>query len=88
MGDRNKSKDDEIIASAEGAPETIGDYQLEDVDGGGWSLQRARFTSISPAGTDIVRPNAETIYGGAGNDDLIDFKRNIGDRKLPDPYGF
>lgn len=88
MGDKNKHKDDDIIASAEDAPEMIGDDQLEDVDGGGWSLQRTRFTSISPAGSDIVQPDAETIYGGAGNDDLIDITSNISRRKLPDPYGF
>lgn len=88
MGDKDRNAGNDIIVSAEDAPEIIGDDQLEDVDGGGWSLQRTRFTSISPAGPDIVQPNAETIYGGAGSDDLIDITSIVSRRKLPDPYGF
>lgn len=89
MSDKDKQKNDDIVSTAEDAPETISDDQLEDVDGGAWSLSSTRITSYSTSGPSLIRqPNMETVYGGVGNDDILDPGALVSRKGMPDPYGF
>ena len=73
MSDKDKQKDDDIISAAEDAPETISDDDLENVDGGAWTLRNVQVTGYSFGGSSAIQqPNMETIYGGAGNDMIVD----------------
>lgn len=71
MSDKDKQKDDDIISTAEDAPETISDAQLEDVDGGAWTLKNVTVSSYSFGGTSALnRSNMETIYAGDNFDTI------------------
>ena len=58
MADKKKP-DEDIIATAEEAPETIPDTELDDVEGGFFLRSGMRF-----------KPQSETIYAGV-SDDLV-----------------
>lgn len=86
MSDKDKQKQDDIISSAEDAPETIGDEQLNDVDGG-WTLKNVQITSYSTSGPSLSKqPLMATVYGGSGNDDILDAKTLLTRKGMPDPY--
>ena len=89
MSDKDKHQDNDIVASAADAPETIGDEQLEDIDGGAWTLRNVHVSSYSIGGAaSSNQPNADTIYGGLNADTIYagsGLTRPGGKLK---PYGF
>ena len=87
MTDKKKTEDD-IVATPESEPETISDQALEDANGG-WSWGVTQPTLTSTSTVKLAGTNFETVYGGAGNDDVLDSRQLEGiNPKMPDPYGF
>ena len=87
MSDKDKQNNDDIISTAEEAPETISDVDLENVDGGAWKLRNVQVTSYSFGGTNAIQqPNMATVYGGVGNDDILDPGALVS--RKPGPRGF
>lgn len=71
MSDKDKQKDDDIISTAEDAPEMITDEQMEDVDGGAWTLKNVSVSSYSFGGTSALnQSNMDTIYAGGSMDTI------------------
>lgn len=71
MSDKDKQKNDDIVSTAEDAPETIADEQMEDVDGGAWTLRDVKVSSYSFGGTSALnQPNMDTVYGGGSMDTI------------------
>ena len=70
MSDQKKDQKEDAAANAENAPSTIADEVLEDVEGG-WSWGVTQPTLRRTNQVSITGSNFETIYGGAGNDDVM-----------------
>ena len=89
MSDQKKNHKDDIVAKAEDAPETISDDALEDAEGG-WSWGVTQPTFKAPTRVSIAGSNFETVYGGVGNDDVMESPGldRINPKNMPDPYGF
>lgn len=89
MSDKDKHQDNDIVASAADAPETIGDEQLEDIDGGAWTLKRAAVSSHLFGGASIMnQPNMDTVYGGGIADTVYGGGIGTDPISKPKPSGF
>lgn len=87
----DKKKPDDIVATPEDQPEILSDDQLSDAQGGLHIGQAGlRKNTVLSGGTTMLKPglNFETVYGGVGNDDILDVGADLvsNPRKMPDPF--
>ena len=69
MSDQKKDQQDDIVTSAEDAPEAISDGALEDVEGGlSFNFTKIKFDSTNQVS--VTGSNLDTIYAGIGNDTI------------------
>ena len=70
MSDQKQDQKEDAAANSGDTPSTIADEVLEDVEGG-WSRGVTQPTLRRANQVPITGSNFETIYGGAGNDDVM-----------------
>ncbi|MEL7469006.1 MAG: hypothetical protein AAFN27_11165 [Pseudomonadota bacterium] len=73
MSEQDKTPEKDIVASAEDAPETIGDETLEDAAGGwSWGASTLNTSVVMSGGSTMVKGGVimDTIYAGSETDDL------------------